>query len=90
MLEEERKKLESQFNDAVERSNKLPKQSTDVQLELYSFYKQALFGDATGERPGRTKVKARAKFDRWVSRKGMSKEDAMKEYIALVNKLENT
>lgn len=82
------KKLEADFKDAITRSDKLPKQSVNVQLELYSFYKQAQFGDATGDRPGRMKVRARAKFDEWNSIKGMSKEDAMKEYITLVTKLE--
>jgi len=85
---EEIEKLEADFKDAVARSDKLPKQSTNVQLELYSFFKQAQFGDATGERPGRTKFRARAKFDEWSKRKGMSKADAMKDYIALIDKLE--
>ena len=88
MSPEDLKELEAAFKDAVARSDKLPKQSMKVQLALYGFYKQALFGDATGDRPGRTKVRARAKFDEWSSKKGMSKEEAMKEYIALINKLE--
>jgi len=88
MSAEEIEKLEADFKDAVARSDKLPKQSVNVQLKLYSFYKQVKFGDVTGERPGRMKVKARAKFDEWTSIKGMSKEYAMKEYIALINKLE--
>ena len=88
MSAEEIEKLEADFKDAVVRSDKLPKQSVNVQLELYSFYKQAQFGDATGDRPGRMKVRARAKFDEWNSIKGMSTEDAMKEYIALITKLE--
>ena len=88
MSAEEIEKLETDFKNAVARSDKLPKQSVNVQLELYSFFKQAQFGDATGDRPGRMKVRARAKFDEWTKRKGMSKEDAMKEYIALIDRLE--
>ncbi|TFG05618.1 MAG: acyl-CoA-binding protein [Promethearchaeota archaeon] len=82
------KTLKSEFEEAIARSDKLPKQPVDTQLELYGLYKQALFGDVTGERPGRLKVKDRAKFDNWESRKGMLKEDAMKAYITLIEKLE--
>lgn len=80
--------FEANFKDAVARSDKLPKQPVNIQLELYSFFKQAQFGDVAGERPGRMNVRARAKFDEWTKRKGMTKEDAMKAYIALVDKLE--
>lgn len=82
--------LEEDFKDAVARSDKLPKQPVNIQLELYSYFKQAQFGDVTGDRPGRMKVRDRAKFDEWTKRKGMSKEDAMKAYIALVDKLEQS
>ncbi len=80
--------VKSEFEDAVRRSDKLPKQSTDIQLELYGLYKQATVGDVRGERPGRMKVRARAKFDAWTSRKGMAKEAAMKEYIKKIRELE--
>ena len=33
-------------------------------------------------------LKGRAKFDAWAKRKGLSKDDAMKKYVALVDKLE--
>lgn len=82
--------IKNEFEDAKLRSEKLSGLSTDVQLELYGFYKQALFGDVTGDRPGRRKVRARAKYDAWTSRKGMSKQTAMREYVKLINKLENS
>jgi diazepam-binding inhibitor (GABA receptor modulating acyl-CoA-binding protein) len=82
--------LKAKFEDAVKRSDNLPSQPTNIQLELYGFYKQALFGDVTGERPGRMKIRERAKFDDWTKRRGMSKEDAMKQYIELVNRLESS
>ena len=59
-------------------------------LELYSYYKQATDGDVAGSRPGPFDFKARAKFDAWEARKGMSKEVAMKGYIKLVNHLKAT
>lgn len=90
MSEETNEKIKNEFEDAILRSKKFPTQSTDVQLELYGLYKQALFGDVTGDRPGRMKVRARAKYDAWTSRKGMPKETAMREYVKLINKLENS
>ncbi|NVM55640.1 MAG: acyl-CoA-binding protein [Candidatus Helarchaeota archaeon] len=90
MSEEVVSSLKAQFEDAVRKSNSLSKQPVDIQLELYGLYKQVTIGDVRGERPGRRKVRARAKYDAWTSRKGMSKETAMKEYIELVNKLEKS
>ena len=80
--------IQSEFEVAVKRSQELPTQSTKVQLELYSLYKQALFGDVTGDRPGRAKIRARAKFDEWTSLKGMSREEAMIKYIKRINELQ--
>lgn len=59
----------------------------DELLELYALYKQATAGDATGERPGMLDFKGRAKYDAWVSRRGLSKEDAMGAYGAVVERL---
>jgi carboxylesterase len=56
-------------------------------LSLYALYKQATLGDATGERPGMMDVTGRAKYDAWAQRKGMTREDAMAGYTALVEKL---
>ena len=56
-------------------------------LGLYGLYKQATEGDVSGSRPGVFDLKGRAKFDAWAGRKGTSKDDAMKKYVALVGKL---
>ena len=32
-------------------------------------------------------LKGRAKFDAWAGRKGTAKDDAMKKYVALVDRL---
>jgi diazepam-binding inhibitor (GABA receptor modulator, acyl-CoA-binding protein) len=61
--------------------------ASDELLELYSNYKQATSGDASGERPGMLDFKGRAKFDAWAGRKGLSKDQAMTAYVALVEKL---
>ncbi len=41
----------------------------------------------TGDRPGAFDFKARAKYDAWKAREGMSTEIAMKGYIKLINHL---
>ena len=56
-------------------------------LELYSYFKQASEGDVTGVRPGGFDFVARAKYDAWAARKGMSKDVAMKGYVKLVEHL---
>ncbi|KAG8125137.1 hypothetical protein E2320_020385 [Naja naja] len=42
---------------------------------------------AVFERPGMFDLKGKAKWDAWNKLKGMSKEDAIKVYIAKVNEL---
>ena len=54
---------------------------------LYALYKQTTEGDVSGERPGGFDFKAIAKYDAWAEIKGKSKEDAMKEYVSLVDRL---
>ena len=60
-----------------------------ILLELYSLYKQGNEGDIVGERPGFADFEGRAKFDSWQKQTGKSKGDAMRDYISLVEKLEN-
>jgi acyl-CoA-binding protein len=73
----------------VKRTNNLPNQPSNVLLEMYGFYKQALKGDVQGKRPGRINIKARYNYDAWAFRTGMLKEEAMKSYIDLIKKLES-
>ena len=47
-------------------------------LKLYSYYKQATEGDASGKRPGLMKLRDRAKHDGWKALEGMSSEEASK------------
>ena len=56
-------------------------------LKLYALYKQGSEGDVTGKRPGMTDFKGRAKYDAWSKLKGTSSEQAMEEYIAMVESL---
>ncbi|MCA9523068.1 MAG: acyl-CoA-binding protein [Myxococcales bacterium] len=65
------------------------KRSVDVttQLELYGLYKQATEGDVQGSRPGALNIKARAKWDAWATRKGMSASEAQQAYVDLANQI---
>lgn len=59
-----------------------------VLLQLYALYKQATLGDNTSPKPSLTDLVARAKWDAWNKIKGLSRDEAMQRYIALVDSLE--
>ncbi len=76
------------FESAVAKSKEFTKRPTNQELLLmYALFKQATEGDASGERPGGFDFKAIAKFDAWEEQKGKTKEEAMEEYVSLVDKL---
>jgi acyl-CoA-binding protein len=82
--------VQEQFEKAAAESKKLKARPDDeTMLDLYAFYKQATEGDATGTRPGAFDFVARAKYDAWKAREGMSREIAMKAYVKLVNHLKS-
>ena len=56
-------------------------------LKLYSYYKQATEGDVRSDRPGGLDFVGGAKHDAWSKLKGMSKDEAMQNYIKLVERL---
>ncbi|WP_296698188.1 acyl-CoA-binding protein [Algoriphagus sp.] len=66
------------------------KPSNEELLKLYGLYKQATEGDNETERPGGFDFKAAAKYNSWMSYKGKSKEEAIEEYIRLVEELSQT
>lgn len=77
-----------QFENAVSRSKELPKRPNNEELlQLYALYKQSTEGDVVGDRPGGFDFKAIAKYDAWEEVKGKSKDQAMQEYVALVDRL---
>ena len=76
------------FNSAVAKSKELTKRpSNEELLDLYALFKQASEGDVNEERPGGFDFKAIAKHDAWVSKKGMTKDQAMESYVAFMNSL---
>ena len=82
------KQLKTQFKKASENVQGLESRpSNDVLLKLYALYKQATEGDVQGKRPGMMDIKGRAKYDAWAALEGMGAEDAMQEYVDLVESL---
>ena len=80
--------LKAAFDKAVADSKKLPEKPDNMTLlKIYALYKQASEGDVEGKRPGFTDMVGRAKYDAWAAIKGKSKDDAMQEYVDLIESL---
>ncbi|HYD96671.1 MAG TPA: acyl-CoA-binding protein [Noviherbaspirillum sp.] len=80
--------LQSQFDQAVADSKNLPERPDNMTLlKIYALFKQASAGDVDGKRPGFTDMVGRAKYDAWDALKGTSKDDAMQQYVDLINEL---
>lgn len=74
--------------EEVQSLNKRP--DNDTMLKLYALYKQATKGDVSGKRPGMFDMIGRAKYDAWSAIKGVPEEEAMLQYINLVEELKRT
>jgi diazepam-binding inhibitor (GABA receptor modulating acyl-CoA-binding protein) len=81
--------LNEKFEKAVTDSKLLPaKPSNEILLQLYSLYKQSVQGDVDVPPPANPfDIVAAAKHQAWSALKGMQREDAMQQYVALVDKL---
>ena len=81
-------KLKTAFQTAVADSKKLPEKPDNMTLlKIYALYKQATEGDVEGKRPGFTDMVGRAKYDAWAAIKGKGKDEAMQEYVDLIESL---
>lgn len=85
--------LAKQFAAAVDKVRNAPedgafKPGNDYKLRMYALYRQATDGDISGKKPGMFDVVGRFKYQAWESLKGMSREAAMREYVAEVAKVE--
>ncbi len=81
--------VEQQFEAAVAASKNLKERpDNSTLLRLYALYKQGSVGDVEGKRPGFTDMVGRAKYDAWAAVKGLNRDEAMKQYVALVNSLQ--
>ena len=80
--------LQAQFEQAQADSKNLSERPDNLTLlKIYALFKQATAGDVEGKRPGFTDMVGRAKYDAWAEKKGVAKEEAMQEYIDLINEL---
>jgi len=80
--------LQDRFKQAQAESRNLPERPDNMTLlKMYALFKQASAGDVEGERPGFADMVGRAKYDAWDALQGVSKEDAMQQYIGLVEQL---
>lgn len=80
--------LKSRFDAAVANSKNLSERPDNATLlKIYALYKQATAGDNAEKKPGFGDMVGRAKWDAWNGLKGTGSEDAMQQYIDLIESL---
>ena len=80
--------LKAKFEKAAADSKNLSERPDNATLlKIYSLYKQGSVGDNTEKKPGFTDMVGRAKYDAWAKIKGKSTNDAMQEYVYLIESL---
>lgn len=80
--------LQAAFEHAQAASRNLPERPDNFTLlKIYALYKQATSGDAGGDRPGFSDMVGRAKWDAWHALSGTGREEAMQQYIDLIEEL---
>ncbi|MEI6734129.1 MAG: acyl-CoA-binding protein [Comamonadaceae bacterium] len=80
--------LQAKFDAAVANSKKLTERPDNATLlKIYALYKQASTGDNAEKKPGFGDMVGRAKWDAWNGFKGTSNQDAMQQYIDLIESL---
>lgn len=79
--------IEKDFQAALSNSHKIPTSDSEKQLKLYALAQQATIGPCSEDnKPSVFNDKTdKAKWQAWKSLGEMSKEDAKKEYVQLVN-----
>jgi diazepam-binding inhibitor (GABA receptor modulator, acyl-CoA-binding protein) len=80
--------LKKKFDTAAADSKNLSERPDNATLlQIYSLYKQGSVGDNEEKKPGFTDMVGRAKWDAWDKLKGTSQDDAMKQYVELIDSL---
>jgi len=80
--------LKSKFEAAVANSKNLSERPDNATLlKIYALYKQATVGDNNEKKPGFTDMVGRAKWDAWNGVKGLSTNQAMQQYVDLIESL---
>lgn len=79
--------LDKEYKTAFDKISKLKEAlAPDIMLKFYAFYKQASFGNNFSF-DSSLNVRSAFKFNAWMQLKGMSTEEAKREYIQLANKI---
>lgn len=80
--------LKARFEAAVANSKSLTERPDNATLlKIYALYKQATSGDNADKKPGFGDMVGRAKWEAWAGFKGTSADDAMTQYIELIESL---
>lgn len=80
--------LKSRFDAAVANSKNLSERPDNATLlKIYALYKQATSGNNAEKKPGFGDMVGRAKWDAWNGLKGTASEDAMQQYVDLIDEL---
>ena len=80
--------LKARFEEAVANSKTLSERPDNMTLlKIYSLYKQATEGDNEEAKPGFADIVARAKWDAWKKLEDTSADEAMQQYIDLIDEL---
>ncbi|WP_218510931.1 acyl-CoA-binding protein [Variovorax sp. dw_308] len=80
--------LQTRFESAHANSKLLSERPDNpTLLKIYGLYKQATAGDNVEKKPAFSDFVARAKWEAWTTRKGMSADDAKQGYIDLIESL---
>ncbi|MDO8905557.1 acyl-CoA-binding protein [Hydrogenophaga sp.] len=80
--------LKTRFEAAVANSKNLNERPDNATLlKIYALYKQATTGDNADKKPGFGDMVGRAKWDAWNGCKGTSSDDAMQQYVDLIESL---
>jgi acyl-CoA-binding protein len=80
--------LQAEFEAAVANSKSLSERpDNSTLLKIYGLYKQATAGDNTDKKPGFSDMVGRAKWEAWNGFKGVASNDAMQQYVDLIESL---
>ncbi len=80
--------LKTKFEAAQADSKNLSERpDNSTLLKIYALYKQASVGDNAEKKPGFSDMVGRAKWEAWNNLKGTSSDDAMQQYIDLIESL---
>ena len=80
--------IKARFEAAVADSKTLSERPDNpTLLKIYSLYKQATEGNNEEAKPGMTDIVARAKWDAWKKLEDTSADEAMQQYIDLIDEL---